>query len=70
MNPQEIQRTGKLLNKVHIQTDNTCRENKNQFMSGFLTYLVELGLAKEIRHGFLAVGYVIRKFLLLFPSYQ
>ncbi len=53
---QEIERTGKLLDKVHIQLDNTARENKNRYVGGFCAWLVEIGLCKEIRGGFLPVG--------------
>jgi hypothetical protein len=53
---QEIERTGKTLNKVHIQLDNTARENKNKFVAAFLTWVVEIGFAKQIRLGFLMVG--------------
>ena len=46
----------KLLDKVHIQLDNTARENKNKFVVGFCTWLVEVGLATEIRLSFNPVG--------------
>ncbi len=42
---QEIKRCGKLLNKVHIQLDNTARENKNKYVMSFCAWLVELGFA-------------------------
>ena len=47
-----------LLGHVHIQLDNTCRENKNKYVTGFCAWLVSLGLCKSIRIGYLPVGYV------------
>ena len=46
-----------LLGHVHIQLDNTCRENKNKYVTGFCAWLVSLGLCKSIRIGYLPVGY-------------
>ena len=55
-NLQEIERTGKQLNKVHIQLDNTCRENKNKFVAAFCAWLVEFEFVKELRLSFQPVG--------------
>ncbi len=54
--PQEIQRRGRTLGHVHIQLDNTCRENKNKWVMTFCSWLVSIGLCKSIRVGFLPVG--------------
>ena len=31
-----------LLGHVHIQLDNTCRENKNKYVTGFCAWLVSV----------------------------
>lgn len=46
--------------KLYIQMDNTCRENKNVQMFGYLSLLVKLGVFKRIHVGFLPVGYVVQ----------
>ena len=53
---QEIERTGKLLKNVHIQLDNTTRENKNKYVATFCAWLIEMNLAEQIRLSFLPVG--------------
>ena len=35
---------------LYLQLDNTARENKNQFVMTFLSYLVQVGVFKEVRH--------------------
>jgi hypothetical protein len=49
-------RGGSLPPRVHIQLDNTGRENKNAYVLGFCTWLVALGFVDEIRLSFLPVG--------------
>lgn len=34
--------------KLHVQLDNTCRENKNQYVFSFFAYLVETGMIEEV----------------------
>jgi len=34
--------------KLHVQLDNTCRENKNQFVFTFFAYLVETNVFDEV----------------------
>ena len=53
---EDIEITGELLHNVHIQLDNTARENKNKFVVTFCAWIVEMNLAKEIRIGFQQVG--------------
>ena len=53
---QEIKRRGQVLNKVHIQLDNTARDNKNKFVMSFCAWLVEMNLVSELRVGFMNVG--------------
>lgn len=43
--------------KLFIQLDNTCRENKNQYVLCFFAAMVQLGLFTEIQLGFLMVGH-------------
>ncbi len=42
--------------RLYLQLDNTCRENKNVQMFGYLSTLVKLGVFKRIYVGFLPVG--------------
>ena len=42
---------------LYLQLDNTSRENKNQVLFGYLNMLVELGIFKKIKVGFLLVGH-------------
>ena len=37
---------------LYLQCDNCTRENKNQFVLGFLAMLVSIGLFKKVRNGF------------------
>ena len=53
---QEIKRTGKAIESLHIQLDNTTRENKNKYVMSFCQWLVSIGLVGDIRVGFLLVG--------------
>ena len=55
---QEIEKAGKVLTNVHIQLDNTARENKIKFVMPLCAWIVEIGLAKNIRVNFCPVGYV------------
>ena len=41
----------------YLQMDNCGRENKNRFVLAFCCYLVQLGLFKKIKIGFLMVGH-------------
>ena len=40
-----------------IQLDNTCRDNKNRYVFGFLHSLVDMGLFQEVEVNFLPVGH-------------
>ncbi len=42
---------------LYIQLDNAAGSNKNRFVLGFLSFLVELGVFKKIRVSFLMVGH-------------
>ncbi|KAK3735320.1 hypothetical protein QZH41_018723 [Actinostola sp. cb2023] len=42
---------------INIQLDNTCKENKNQFVFSFLSYLVETEVFDKIEVSFLPVGH-------------
>ena len=42
---------------LYLQLDNTCRENKNQVVFGYLNMLVELRIFQKVKVGFLLVGY-------------
>jgi len=48
---------GSLPPTLYLQLDNTCRENKNRTMLGYLSVLVQLGIFKRIYLGFLPVGH-------------
>ena len=41
---------------LYLQLENTSHENKNQIMFGYLNMLVELGIFKKVKVGFLLVG--------------
>ena len=43
---------------LYLQLDNTARENKNQYVMGFLALLVEIGIFKEVSslHSHLSVN--------------
>lgn len=41
-------RNGSLPRRLLLQMDNCVRENKNRFVLGFLTYLVEAGIFAEV----------------------
>ena len=45
------------LNKLYIQLDNYGRENKNQYVIGFLALLVKLKVFDEVNLGFLMKGH-------------
>src|SRR5450759_2709159 len=42
---------------LYVQLDKTSRENKNKFMMAYLNMLVEKGIFKKIKVGFLLVGH-------------
>ncbi|XP_063439429.1 uncharacterized protein LOC134720824 isoform X3 [Mytilus trossulus] len=42
---------------LYLQMDNCYRENKNRFVFGFLSLLVELGVFKKVKVSFLMVGH-------------
>ena len=42
---------------LYLQLDNTSRENKNKFLMAYLHMLVERGVFKKIKVGFLMVGH-------------
>ncbi|KAK3754649.1 hypothetical protein QZH41_010707, partial [Actinostola sp. cb2023] len=46
-----------LPNTLYIQMDNTCKENKNQYVFAFLSYLVETKIFDKIEASFLPVGH-------------
>ena len=48
---------GDLPEVLYLQLDNTSRENKNQVVFGYLSMLVELGIFKKVKVGFLLVGH-------------
>ena len=54
---RRLQQRSYFPSKLFIQLDNTCRENKNQFVLTFLAVVVQLGLFKEVQVGFLMVGH-------------
>lgn len=43
--------------KLFVQLDNTCRENKNQYVLCFFAAMVQLGLFEEIQVGFVMVAW-------------
>jgi hypothetical protein len=43
--------------KLHIQLDNTCRENKNVYMYAWCSWMVARGAFEEIQVSFLPVGH-------------
>ena len=49
--------SGNLLEVLYLQLDNTCRENKNQIVFGYLNMLVELRIFQKVKVGFLLVGH-------------
>ena len=53
---QELNTFGRLPPSIHIQLDNTCRENKNKWVLAFCQWVVKMGLTKVIRLSFLPVG--------------
>lgn len=48
---------GALPKILQIQMDNTCKQNKNKFMLGWMYYLVEIGTFDEVRLHFFPVGH-------------
>jgi hypothetical protein len=48
---------GELPPVLYLQLDNTSRENKNKFTMAYLNMLVEKGVFKKIKVGFLLVGH-------------
>jgi hypothetical protein len=42
---------------LYLQLDNTSRENKNQFVFGYISMLVELRIFQKVKVGFLLVGH-------------
>ena len=55
---RRLRKTRKVLTNVHLQLDNTTRENKNKFVMSLCARIVEIGVAKNILVGFCQVGYV------------
>ena len=49
--------SGNLPKVLYIQLENTCRENKNQVVFGYLNMLVELRIFQKVKVGFLLVGH-------------
>ena len=49
--------SGDLPEVLYLQLDNTSRENKNQVVFGYLSMLVELGIFKKVKVGFLLIGH-------------
>ena len=49
--------SGNLLEFLHLQLDNTFRENTNQLVFGYLNMLVELRIFQKVKVGFLLVGH-------------
>jgi hypothetical protein len=55
---QEIEaKKGKLPKKLYLQMDNCVRENKNKYVLGYLSWLVQRGVFEEIELSFLPVGH-------------
>lgn len=52
----EVSKHGRLPKQLLIQMDNCVRENKNKFVLGFLSYLVEIGVFCEVRILLLKIG--------------
>ena len=48
---------GNLPKILYLQLDNTCRENKNQIVFGYLNMLVELRIFHKVKFGFLLFGH-------------
>lgn len=48
--------SGNLPEVLYLQLDNSCRENKNQIVFGYLNMLVELRIFQKVKVGFLLVG--------------
>ena len=48
---------GRLPSKLYLQMDNCVRENKNKFVIGYLSWLVQRGVFQEIQLSFLPVGH-------------
>jgi len=40
---------------LYLQLDNTSHENKNQVLLGYLNMLIQLGIFKKVKVGFLVV---------------
>ena len=49
--------SGNLPEVLYLQLDNTCRENKNQVVFGYLNMLVESRIFQRVKVGFLLVGH-------------
>ena len=49
--------SGNLPEVLYLQLDNTCRENKNHVVFGYLNMLVELRVFQKVKVGFLVVGH-------------
>jgi hypothetical protein len=43
--------------KLYVQLDNTSKDNKNQYVFGYLSYLVQSGVFREVDVNFLPVGH-------------
>jgi hypothetical protein len=54
---QYVERGNKLPDVLYLQLDNTTRQNKGQFLMGFLALLVENGVFERIYVCFLPVGH-------------
>jgi hypothetical protein len=48
---------GRLPRKLYLQMDNCTRENKNKYVLGYLSWLVQRGVFDEIELSFLPVGH-------------
>ena len=53
----DIERKKGLPRKLYLQMDNCVRENKNKYVLGYLSWLVERGVFEEIELSFLPVGH-------------
>ena len=49
--------SGNLPEVLYLQLDNTCHENKNQVVFGYLNMLVELRIVQKVKIAFLLVGH-------------
>ena len=62
--------SGNLPQVLYLQLDNTSRENKNQFVFGYISMLVELRIFQKVKVGFLLVGHTHDHIEQMFSVFQ